>query len=187
VAVNNSIKVGPLVFLFYIYIYIILYILVAKGLGCCAKTSSFCTIKPGWLFTCYGTVAGRSRTTLLTVRISRPAISISHEATGWQVISSSLLYPGDEALCSVITRLDECHSLANVLVTIEIPDLIVGNLSRLFNAEVLALTTRVYPYIVVHGGLLQFIKVTNSGRYWKRTVQKTKSGRYFCPEMLTTL
>jgi hypothetical protein len=100
-------------------------------------------------------------------------ISTSHEATGWQVISSSRLYAGDEALCPVITRLDDRHSLSNVLVTLEIPN-IVWNLSRLFNAEVVALTTRVYPYIVDHGGLLQFIKATNSGRY-------------FCPEMLTTL
>ena len=152
-------------------VYIYIYILVAKGLGCCAKTSSFCTIQLGGPVTCYGTAAGRSRTTLPMVRISRTVISISHEATGWQVISSSRLYPGDEALYPVITRL---YGLSNVLVTTEIPNPIDGNLSRLFSAEAVALSTRVYPYILVHGGLLQFIKATNSGRY-------------FCPEMLTTL
>ena len=110
----------------------------------------------------------------LTVRISRPVISISHEATSWQVISSSRFYSGDEALCPVITTIDDCYSLSNVLVTTEIPNPVVGSLSRLFNAEVVALTTRVYPHIVVHGSLLQFIKATNSSSY-------------FCPEMLTTL
>ena len=35
--------------------------------------------------------------------------------------SSSRLYPGDEALCPVMTRLDDCHSLSNVLVTTQIP------------------------------------------------------------------
>jgi len=153
---------------------IYIYMLVAKGLGCCANTSSFCTTKPGGLVNCYGTAAGRLRTNIPSVRISRPVISISHEATSWQVISSSRFYSGDEALCPVITRMDDCYSLSKVLVTIEIPNPFAGNLFRIFNAELVALTIRVYPYIVGHGSLLQFIKATNSSRY-------------FCPEMLTTL
>jgi len=102
-----------------LYIYIYIYILVAKGLGCCNKTSSFCTTKPGGLVTCYGTAAGRSRTTLPTVWISRPMISISHEATGRQVIFSSRFYSGNEALCPVIMRMDDCYNLSDVLVTKE--------------------------------------------------------------------
>ena len=82
-------------------------------------------------------------TNLSAVPISRPVISFSREAPGWQAICSSCLCPGDKDLCPEITGLDDSHSRSEVLVKRKTANSIAGNLSRLCNAEAVPLITKV--------------------------------------------